>query len=567
MSSQENLNLQQHEPSFNGEPNRRKVLKKGLLSTGFLFAGSRPAFAVPSGNELPVPATWDGEPLVVDETNRQIWPGYTTACLTVNGSFPAPIIRLNQGDLFSAQINNRLNSQAVVLHWHGLLAPSAYDGHPRQVVSPGQSYQVSFPVHQEPSTCWYHSHSHGLTGEHVYKGLAGFFIIDNPERDAALGLPTGTRDVPLMIRDWKSNTTRSLSYAPSNFEHMWGYLGDTVLVNGTPDAWMSVDQGLWRFRLLNGSNARVYRLAFSDNRPMTIIGSDGGLTGEKTSVTSFDLGPGQRAEILVSFANLGYRQSTFLKSLAFTEGRPGGGGGGMGGGGGGPAGPRQGDALDIMEFYVGTTGGDQTTPQELPAPPLPKPELSRRTRSFAMNVTNGNHTINGLTYSLSRNDFTAPAGEVEIWQFQNQNGMHHPMHCHGAFFHVLTRNGSSNIKPVDHGLRDTVLVYPNETVRVAIAFGNRGGEYLMHCHNLEHEHNMMSNFTVSATETPKLEIKKINGEVVVSWPSNLGGWQLERSTDLENWAPIDGQLTIVGSQLQYREATSEKEAHFRLRIV
>lgn len=89
----------------------------------------------------------------------------------------------------------------------------------------------------------------------------------------------------------------------------------------------------------------------------------------------------------------------------------------------------------------------------------------------------------------------------------------------------------------------------------------------MHCHNLEHEHNMMSNFTVSATETPKLEIKKINGEVVVSWPSNLGGWQLERSTDLENWAPIDGQLTIVGSQLQYREATSEKEAHFRLRIV
>jgi hypothetical protein len=51
-----------------------------------------------------------------------------------------------------------------------------------------------------------------------------------------------------------------------------------------------------------------------------------------------------------------------------------------------------------------------------------------------MNITNGNHTINGLTYSLSRNDFTAPAGEVEIWQFQNQNGMHHPMHCHGAFF-------------------------------------------------------------------------------------------------------------------------------------
>jgi len=55
--------------------------------------------------------------------------------------------------------------------------------------------------------------------------------------------------------------------------------------------------------------------------------------------------------------------------------------------------------------------------------------------------------------------------------------------------------------------------------------------------------------------------------VVVSWPSNLGGWQLERSTDLENWAPFDGQLTIVGSQLQYHEATAEEEAHFRLRIV
>ena len=456
------------------------------------------------GQQLRFPPDWDGSSLVLDENDLQIWPGVSTNLLTVNGHFPGPTIRLRRGDVFEAEVQNLINNEEAVLHWHGLLSPAEYDGHPNQSIAPGESYNVVIPIIQEPSFCWYHAHTHDLTGSQVYRGLAGLFLIEDPERDETLGLPTGDRDIPLVIRDWKSNAGFEMTYAPIMFEHMWGYLGDVPLVNGTPDACFSVDQGIWRFRVLNGCNARVLRLGFSDGRAMRLIASDGGLTGGMDVVTSLDLGPSQRAEILVSFEGLPVGASTTLQSLSFPISAP----------GGGPFGPRQGDPLDLLTFYIDSEGGSTLLPENLPAPELVDPNQAVRTRTFDLGRFMGVHTINGLTYEMNRTDFQVTSEEVEIWEFVNQTPDYHPMHIHAAFFHVLTRDGTSASAPIDQGWRDTVLVYPGETVRVAISFGQRPGLFLVHCHNLEHERQMMQNFEVISSETPVIKLHREGDEIV-----------------------------------------------------
>ena len=534
--------------------NRRHAIRTAAAGAALLLP-RRAAAGDHPGQELRRPLDWDGvAPLTVDEATLEVWTGRSTAVLAVNGMVPGPTIRVRPGQTFEATVSNRLAAEDLVLHWHGIEAPAATDGHPRQAIAPGGSYQVSIPIHQQPSLCWYHAHTHSLTAAQVYRGIAGLFIVDDPERDAALGLPTGVRDVPLVIRDWKSNASYALTYAPSMFEHMWGYLGDTILVNGTPSAWMAVDQGLWRFRLLNACNARVLRIGFSDARPMHVFASDGGLTGILEQVTAFDLAPGQRAEILVSFAGLAVGSSTVLRSLSFSIVAP----------GGGPAGPRQGNPLDIMTCHVDSAGGPVAMPGTLPAPVLPDPAAARRTRTFALGVAAGVHTINGLSYSLARIDFQVPCGEVEIWEFVNQTQNHHPMHAHAAFFRVLTRNGAPATLPMDRGWRDTVLVYPNETVRVAIVFGPRPGEFLLHCHNLEHEHQMMQNFLVLPPETPPVSVRKDGGDVVVSWPAPADGWRLHRSSDLADWTPIDGAPVLSGNALTWREPIGTEPRFYRL---
>lgn len=535
---------------------RRRLLKTAAGAGAGLLLLRHARAADHPGQQLRLPADWDGfSPLTVDEASLEIWPGRSTAVLAVNGMMPGPTIRVRRGETFEAQIRHQLASESVVLHWHGVQAPAHSDGHPRQAVAPGNSYQVNIPIVQEPSLCWYHAHTHELTGLQVYRGLAGLFLIEDPERDAALGLPTGARDVPLVIRDWKSNASFALTYAPSMFEHMWGYLGDTILVNGTPSAWMAVDQGVWRFRLLNGCNARVLRIGFSDGRTMHVIASDGGLTGLIEPVTSFDLAPGQRVEVLVSFAGLPVGGSAILRSLAFPIAAP----------GGGPAGPRQGNPLDIMTFHVDSAGGGTAIPDSLPSPVLTNPATARRSRSFALGHINGQHTINGLTYSLDRTDFQVPCGEVEIWEFVNQTQDYHPMHSHGAFFRVLTRNGAAASLPADRGWRDTVLVYPGETVRVAIAFGARPGEFLMHCHNLEHEHQMMQNFLVLPPETPPLDIRREGPDVVVTWPAPSDGWVLHTSPDLRTWTAEGSAPVLNGSTLEWRELADEARRFYQLK--
>lgn len=531
----------------------RSLVALGAASPDFASRLLRAQSARP-GNPLRLPPNWTGDPLTVAPANAEVWPGFSTAVFAVNGLVPGPTIRVQRGQEFVARIRNQL-AEPLVLHWHGILAPERMDGHPRDAVPPGQDYEVRFPVNQRASTCWYHPHTHDLTAEQVYAGIAGFFIVEDPA-EASLNLPAGDHDLPLVIADRRSNPQRQFTYDPNMMDIMAGYLGDAILVNGTPDPWHSVDQGLYRFRLLNGSNARIFKIAFSDGSPFHVIGSDGGLLGAPVKVTDAMLAPGERLEILADFSSYTTGSSVLLKSLSFP------GSGGMMGG------PRQGTEMDLMRFYVDQppAGAGNIPATLVPFMPL-DPARAARTRTFTLAAGRMmRHTINGRLYDIDRVDLQVPFGELELWEYRNTSLQPHPMHCHATQFQVLDRNGSATLPPGDSGWKDTVLVSAGETVRVLVRFDTHSGVFVHHCHNLEHEDTgMMQNFEV--LPPPTLEIQRGPDAVTVSWSDTAAGWTLQSSPTLgsgADWQPVTESPVQVGGEWTVTLTSPTGQQHFRL---
>jgi len=493
------------------------------------------AQAARPGNPLRLPADWSGDSLTVARANIGIWPGYSTEVSAINGTVPGPTIRLRRGQEFAARVQNDL-SEPLVLHWHGVVAPERMDGHPRDQVAAGQSYQVRFPIRQAAATCWYHAHTDGLTAAQAYQGVAGLFIIDDPA-DASLGLPKGDHDVPLVLTDKRANSQRQLVYAPSMMDTMSGFLGDVMLTNGTPDAWLSVDRGVYRFRLLNGSNARIYKVGLGDGHPFFLIASDGGLLPAPVQVTSVMLAPGQRLEVLLDFSNYAVGSSVLLKSLPFA-------------GGGGMMGPAQGTEMDLLRLYVDrAVTGNAPIPGVLPATPPYAPAQAKRTRIFTLAMSGMVHTINGRLFDSQRVDFSVPFGDLEIWEYRNTGTEPHPMHAHGALCQVLSRSAGGQLAPEDAGWRDTVLVNARETVRILIRFDTHPGVFVHHCHNLEHEDSgMMQNFEV--LPPPDLTIRREGDRVSLSWPESAEGWRLEASTEAtgSSWNSVAERPVVEGGR-------------------
>lgn len=273
---------------------------------------------------------------------------------------------------------------------------------------------------------------------------------------------------------------------------MTGYLGEQILVNGIFSPFASVSKGWYRLRLLNGSTARVYDLAFSNGIPFHVIGSDGGLLASPETVTSIMLAPGERADVLVDFSSLAIGNELFLVSKKYStynlQGR---------------------QAFNIMKFKVDRTKKESfTLPLILSAIAPLQSSSAVRTRLFdispmidTMNKRGGmdSHSINGKIFDIERIDETVKAGTTEIWEFDNRMGDEiHPMHIHGVQFQVLQRMGGRNqLTATEKGWKDTVLVMPGEKVRLIMTFPDYIGIFVLHCHNLEHEDDgMMLNFKI-----------------------------------------------------------------------
>jgi FtsP/CotA-like multicopper oxidase with cupredoxin domain len=387
--------------------------------------------------------------------------------LAYNGLFPGPTWVARSGDWITVRLVNGLQ-QHTITHWHGLVVNFQNDGGPLVHVEPGGIFDYNFQVRQRAGLNFYHPHPHMLTGEQVCLGLAGAFIVRDEEEDA-LNLPSGPYEVPLVIRDASFDNKGNLLYNPTSS----GFSGKFPLVNGTLRPTLGVDRGVYRFRVLNGANARVFKLAMSDGAPLTIVGNDGGLLRAPASAATIELGMGERLDLLVDFGKLEAGQTVTLRCLAAR--------------------------WDLVRF-VGT--GEQGIAYEPPAtlstiPNLVGPSLPTRTFSF-----DGMSRINGQEYDMSRVDFRVPFGVTERWRFKTGGNAPHPVHVHGASFQVVSRTGGrGRLFPWESGWKDTVLLNDKETVDVLIRFdGFRGeydGQYVMHCHQLEHESmGMMMNFKV-----------------------------------------------------------------------
>ena len=438
-------------------------------------------------------------------------------------AYQNPILRMESGSRFTVSLDNAL-TQPTIIHWHGLHTPAAMDGHPVNTIAPGGRYDYDFTVRNRGGTYWYHTHAHELTAEQAYNGLASFFLVDDNDQRSltkALDLQLGVTDLPLVIQDKRFDAQGKLLYRPSMHDAMMGWLGDIILANLTPNAVQTVMPRSYRLRLLNGSNARIYRLAFvAGNTPLgfTVIGTDGGLIERPEAATEAFLAPGERLDILFDAGQAQPGTDIFLKSLAFDPMENEGGMGGMGGmgnmGGMGSSRLALGEAFNILKLSV--VAGERVVAKLPTTLSTIKPIATTGAvlRKIELSMQQMRFLINGRSFVMDEIAFSVQRNTVEIWSISNPVlGMPHPIHLHGFSFQVLERlNSPSPLSALarfgkgrtvsDLGWKDTVLVWPGETVRIAIDFSHDfpGDQtYLLHCHNLEHEDaGMMINFRVQA---------------------------------------------------------------------
>lgn len=449
-----------------------------------------------------------GAPTRVWRFDARLVKGPAGTITTLPGSYLGPVIRLRRGQRVRVRFSNQLAEDSIV-HWHGLDVPQEADGHPRLAIGHGHEYVYDFEVTNRAGTYWYHPHPHMRTGAQVYQGLAGLLVVQDPEEER-LGLPSGDAEHLCVIQDRRFDARNQLVFHGAGMmEMMNGFLGDRILVNGIPQPTVDVDSGWHRIRLLNGSNARIYKLAWSRDVPMTMIGGDGGLLEQPLRRTVVTLAPAQRADILVDLSHLPAGTDVHLESLAYPEADAG--IVGMMGMMGGRAGAPNGAPLRIMTLRTRARRGRAfQMPGRLsafdakwtaaPAGPA---------RIVPLTFMRMQWLLGGRTFEMAgvAPEETVAAGSTGVWEFRNQAnpmGMQaaHPIHVHGPQFRVLSRTGGApnalREGIVDAGWQDTVLVLPGETVRVQIPFTRHPGLYLYHCHILEHEDmGMMRNFRVT----------------------------------------------------------------------
>ena len=453
----------------------------GGTTTGCANSGCTTAFAM----ALPVPpvltpsstdATTDYYTLTGKTANASIIPGRTTPVLTYNGvdngNYLGPTIKATSGRAVKIHLANTL-TEPTALHLHGAHVGTASDGAPMDLVAPGTARDYTYPNNQSARTEWYHDHAMDNTATHVYKGMAGLYLISDPQEDA-LNLPSGTNDVPLVLQDRQFNSDGTLAYGLDSSSIRDGFRGDTQLVNGAPQPYLKVGTRKMRFRVLNGSNARYYTLKLSNSQPITQIGNEGGLFSAPLSSSSITLAPAERADIVIDFSRLAVGASVTLQNGSS-------------------------DSIgDLMRFDVNTGVTDTSTVATTLRPfTALNPADSTVNRNFTISQNNGTWTFNNQAYAMNRIDADIKLGATETWTFDNRSGQDHPIHLHDINFQVLSV-GRGAPPPNAQQWKETVNVPAWSSAKILVKFVDFTGTYVFHCHILEHEDKgLMGQFRVS----------------------------------------------------------------------
>jgi len=414
---------------------------------------------MPVPRELSPTRTRDGIDIYqipIQAAEAEFRAGHPTPVRTYGGRFVGPTIRAKTGRPVRITFANQLDVASNV-HLHGGHVPTISDGHPMDVIAPGQSRTYDYPNSQQGATLWYHDHAHHLEAENVYYGLHGFYIIeDDAERD--LNLPTGEFDVPIMLRDAQLDANGDLVFPSMNPRDR-----TTILANGVVTPHFEVAARKYRFRFLNSANDRIFRLTLG-GADLTQISSDGGLLPAPVRRNEIVLGSAERTDVVIDFSRHPVGSHLVLYDVS------------------GP----------VLRFDVTRTATDRSSvPARLrPLPALPS-AIVERDVVFKFDVSGAAPVgmINSVAYDdPNRVDFKVKRGTTEIWRVRNDDvelAAPHTFHMHLEQFRVLDRNGAPPT-PDDAGRKDTVFVGPGETVRVQVTFTEFLGKYVYHCHYLEH---------------------------------------------------------------------------------
>lgn len=513
-----------------------------------VFAADRPALPIP---DLLTADASNRMQLVV-QAGKSSFAGKTATTWGYNGNLLGPAVKLNKGQSVTVDIHNQL-AEETTLHWHGLEIPGEVDGGPQGIIPAGGKRSVTFTPDQRAATCWFHPHQHGKTGRQVAMGLAGLVLIEDEEiRKLVLPKQWGIDDVPVIIQDKQFSADGQVDYQLDIMTAAVGWFGDTLLTNGAIYPQHAAPRGWLRLRLLNGCNARSLNIAASDDRPLYVIASDGGLLAEPVKVTELPMLMGERFEVLVDVSD-GKAFDLFTLPVSqmgmaiapFDKPHP---------------------VMRVQPLLITASG---TLPDSLTSmPSLPSLEgLTVRKLQLSMdpmldmmgmqmlmkkyggqamagmdhgkmmghmnndnmghgNMNHGNmnhgemgnmqhgdmgnmkhgsfdfhnaNRINGQAFDMNKPMFAAAKGQHERWVISGQGDMMlHPFHIHGTQFRILSENGKA---PAAHraGWKDTVRVEGGVS-EVLVKFDHDAPKehaYMAHCHLLEHEDTgMMLGFTV-----------------------------------------------------------------------
>lgn len=423
------------------------------------------------------------------------------------GTVPGPTIETVSGDELLVEWINRLPHHhflpidrtlhgaesghpevRAVVHLHGGKTPPGSDGYPEDWYPPGKSASYLYPNAQEAATLWYHDHAMGINRLNIYAGLLGLFIVRD-RFENSLNLPHGPYEIPLVVCDRMLDTHSQLLYPVSSDPRSpWvaDFFGNIMMVNGKILPYLEVEPRKYRFRILNGSNARLYHLLLASGLPMTQIGSDQGLLSAPVEVKRLAIAPAERADIVIDFAGL-EGAKVILKD----------------------------DSVDVMQFRVARTkvSDSSSVPRSLRPVPRLAEASAVRTRTLTLDEYD-DRSGKTILMLLNKTYWHQPITEkpaintTEIWNLVNLTDDVHPIHLHLVRFQILDRRAFEPFEyqrtgklhylgaatppdPNELGWKDTVRAQPHAVTRIIIRFEGYKGRYVWHCHNLEHEDNEM----------------------------------------------------------------------------
>jgi FtsP/CotA-like multicopper oxidase with cupredoxin domain/plastocyanin len=421
--------------------------------------------------------------------------GPRTPMWTYNGTYPGPTIVRRTGRDTKVTFVNHLPRRfgSMTVHQHAGHQRARYDGQPAShLIRHGHSLTYDFPLRDAGTPLpaalrFYHDHRMMVTARNNWRGLQGMFQTTDPH-DARIGLPHGRFDIPLALTDRSFTQDNRLTNPFKMHSGMsgapMGTVGDLVLVNGRFAPYQRVKPGRYRLQILNSSLFSSYDLTLSNGDPLVQIGTGSGLLPHPVTRQDIFLGPAQRTDVVVDFRHLAGK-NVLLSSIPRSDGSTTG------------VGSR---AMALMQFRVrGSTDQKATVPSTLThIRRLSLPKGIAKTWKFGKN-TDGKGTfwsINGKRYDPSRVDHRVRLGRTEKWKLVNTSNTTHFVHLHEELWQTVRRDGKRP-PPWERGYEDTWRLDPGETVVVAARFTDYTGNFLVHCHMLDHEdESMMATFRV-----------------------------------------------------------------------